>query len=312
MGDKRLIEIGGHKLMLSIDDIRQMRGLSSTDIEKLIQTYFSVRDRREQVAEDKRRSAEKEAEEKRKYEKFIASTDKWHLTNYFSEVNNASAKSAYRVSDAEIVRRAQLAKPSQIPNTVTGFSNWVFSLYIEESSPRSLADGKLAEHLIAQRRHGTELIELRKALLRRIPLTSMRDWELLDRDPLDDSAPALTISQLAINGRPLWGLPDLVLRNVRTREIMIIERKTVGESVIVPSDGWPNLRAQLWAYGHIDKYQNAPRIILIGEIWWRRNEFGMIYIRPSKIIRWDFGDRSFYDQNARLFELYKFSSAATQ
>jgi hypothetical protein len=49
----------------------------------------------------------------------------------------------------------------------------------------------------------------------------------------------------------MFGKPDLVFREKRSGRILIVEIKATEADIY--ADGWPNLRAQLWAYSKIDQ-----------------------------------------------------------
>jgi len=133
---------------------------------------------------------------------------------------------------------------------VTDFTKWVWTLcYLQLPNPSSLARGKHIERSIAR---------LAKP-------SDNPDWELVYRDPLECAPAPLKISSLTFNDEPLWGAPDLVYRNKVTGELIIVERKASDKKI--PVNGWPNLKAQLWAYSHIYDFKSAPVISLIGEVW---------------------------------------------
>jgi hypothetical protein len=92
--------------------------------------------------------------------------------------------------------------------------------------------------------------------------------------------------------------PDLVYRNRTTGELVIVERKASDKPI--PVNGWPNLRAQLWAYSHIDNFKSAPTISLIGEVW------DMVEGRLTRraVLRWAQADKEFDAENMELFSLY--------
>lgn len=182
---------------------------------------------------------------------------------------------------AEIVDKIESLKRSKGVR-VTDFTKWVMSLYLRAPSPSSLVRGKHVERSVAR---------LAKA-------SDNPDWELVYRDPLECLPTALKISSLTLNGEPFWGAPDLVYRNRTTGELIIVERKASDKPI--PRNGWPNLRAQLWAYGHIDNFKSAPVITLIGEIW------DMVEGRLTRraVLRWSQADKEFDAENMELFSLY--------
>ncbi|MGH8728467.1 MAG: hypothetical protein ACREV9_09975 [Burkholderiales bacterium] len=196
----------------------------------------------------------------------------------------------YRFSHTELLRmaRSSLLKQRKRPaqNRVTDFTGWIYDLiYGPQRSPELLTEGKRGEQAVAR-------------IKRRLPLRSHSDWEPIYSDPLDGKPEALEISLLTINGSPLYGAPDYVFRNKTTGTIMIVEIKVSDRELW--SDGWPNLRAQLWAYGHIDRFLNSTRdIVLVGEIW------GRTQISLRQTLRWHLSDAKFCESNEQLFDIYQ-------
>lgn len=66
----------------------------------------------------------------------------------------------------------------------------------------------------------------------------------------------------------------------------------------IPDGGWPNLRAQLWAYSKIDKWAQSSDILLVGEIWGSTEG-----LRLRRAMRWQPLDLE--EENIQLFELYR-------
>jgi hypothetical protein len=165
---------------------------------------------------------------------------------------------------------------------VTDFTKWIMSLYLGSPNPSSLARGKHIERSVARLAKPSDNPE----------------WELIYRDPLECAPIPLKISSLTLNGEPFWGAPDIVYRNRTSGELLIVERKASDKSI--PANGWPNLRAQLWAYSHIDDFKDAPAITLIGEIW------GMVdgQLTRRAVLRWSQDDKEFDEENMELFSLY--------
>jgi hypothetical protein len=188
-------------------------------------------------------------------------------------------------------------------NRVTDFSSWIFEAMHGPSSAESLAAGKRGERAVA---------EFKRRLFREWPLAkAYADWELIACDPLFDEPVPLRISQLRVNNSPLYGMPDYAFLNKRTATVLVIEIKTrklpLGWTLeSEPSDGWPNLRAQLWAYGHIDEFRDiATTILLVGEIWRESYDGSRRTYEPLNTYRWNLRDEHFYSQNQELFEIYQ-------
>ena len=179
---------------------------------------------------------------------------------------------------------AKLRQPVSKGNRVTDFTRWIYSLYRGRPDAQALQNGKVVERQVA-------------AHLGSVPEST--DWQLIYQDPLDRLPEAKRISALVVDGKPMWGAPDLVFRNRASGAITIVERKASNRDI--PRDGWPNLRAQLWAYAHIDDWAGVENINLVGEVW----GFSGSRVFLRKVFRWDIDDDAFYDPNARLFDAYQ-------
>lgn len=188
----------------------------------------------------------------------------------------------FRHSPEYLTMMARQYPPSIPKRTVSGFGSWIMSLYLRKESKTALEKGKEVERSIARLARPLE----------------KSNWRLVYRDPLDEKPSPHRISNLTISGEPMLGAPDLVYENIESKELVIVERKSSNH--VVPIDGWPNLKAQLWAYGHIDNFQSASSIRLVGEIWGHDGE----KIDRTHICSWDLCDPNFYQSNLSLFQLY--------
>lgn len=195
-----------------------------------------------------------------------------------------SALGRYRHKHNDLLRLArQLPRTKPVGNRVTDFTSWIYSLYTPPPTHNQLQVGKNIEREIA------------KSM---IDAPASENWELIFEDPLDGSASVYEISSLKIHEQPLIGIPDLVFREKRSGKILILERKV--SNADIPSDGWPNLKAQLWCYGQIDAFINAPSVLLVGEVW----GFGRKGINVRHTYNWTLDDPEFRQTNAQLFDLY--------
>lgn len=197
---------------------------------------------------------------------------------------DTSAENQYKTPHASLIEAARRIPPWTPRGRVTDFSDWVFRLY-NTSNYQSLARGAAAEREIA---------------LRRIPrLTHNERWKLI-YDGMGEKAQVdpCAISNLSINGRAIYGSPDLVFRDKKEQRILILELKATTVPSI-PSDGWPNLRAQLWAYSQIDRWADAKEISLVAEIW------GVHRLKVRKVIGWRTDDVKFQSENRELWEIYQ-------
>jgi hypothetical protein len=172
---------------------------------------------------------------------------------------------------------------------VTDFTNWIGRHYREDSNEISMLEGKRTERKIEG---------LKKKKRELDPPSSHKEWKLIFRDPPGEKPKSFIISALTIDDKPIWGAPDLVFKHKDTGEIVIIERKSTTREI--PSDGWPDLRAQLWTYGHIDEFVDAKKISLVGEVWWVNMGIPLI----KRTLRWDRKDAVFNIQNRELFKLF--------
>lgn len=189
----------------------------------------------------------------------------------------------YRYTHDRLLWLAKQRNPEKTGNRVTDFSGWVFSLYRPKPTKGTLSNGQRVEREIAARF---------------APPPTHSGWELIYQDPLSDERVVKIISNLRVRGQPLKGVPDVVFREKKTGRILIVERKASNREI--PTDGWPNLRAQLWAYAQIDDWANAPEVLLVGEIW----GFTGTKVYPRAVRRWVYGEPQFERQNAELFGLY--------
>ena len=156
--------------------------------------------------------------------------------------------SNYRVDDETIAERAPRLQISR--NTVTEFTSKVFELY-NSSSLSAQAEGKKQELTMDNVRRG-------------LPIADVPNYKLLYKDEGKESK-IYSISKLHVNARPLRGKPDLIFSNTQKNEVLIVERKFTRAGI--PQNGWPNLRAQLWAYAQIDDLKGYNKIHLRAEVW---------------------------------------------
>lgn len=195
---------------------------------------------------------------------------------------DATRGQPYRISHRGLVERAKLRAPASTDATVTGFTDWLFRLYMPQRDYEALKRGARFEREIARKR---------------VQLPSHGNWNLVFDGMNGSNVSALRIAGLAINGAAIWGKPDLVFREKKTGRILIVEIKV--SECDIPSDGWPNMRAQLWAYSQIDQWQDAPEILLASEVW--SYKYG---VRRRKTIRFSARDAVLHAQNRELFDIY--------
>lgn len=187
-----------------------------------------------------------------------------------------------------LLARAKDWPPQNPKNTVSSFSGWVFGLYVR-SSRASMQQGKETEFAIEQ--------QARFNRFTKQPNPISPEYELDFADPLDSSCKGFRISSLTLNGRPLFGIPDIVYREKTTGKILIVERKSTGSQPAA----WPNLKVQLWCYGQIDKWKSAPKVQLVGAIY-ELAKYDLNH--ATQIGPWDRNDKSFDAECRQLFERF--------
>lgn len=274
MDPKKLISLGGSSgKMLNYDELK--RALNESEIQdkklrdNILEQYFPDRF----FAEEKAHALE-------------SARRRWaacfqHQDHFLQP---------YRYDFGSVLKRAQRQgvnkRKNQPQNRVTDFFGWIFQLIYGVSDSANLREGKLVERIVQKIK---------------IPLTSNdSDWEWFYGDPLSAKPEPLKISLLTVKDSPMYGAPDYVFINKKTETALIVEVKV--SSAELPSDGWPNLRAQLWAYGYIDAIQHVKNIILIGEVWVRID--GNM-VRRRRTYRWSLDDPQFCKENEQLFALYQ-------
>lgn len=169
---------------------------------------------------------------------------------------------------------------------VTDFTDWLFDIHTKDRNPDSIARGIALEPLIEKKRLASDKF---------LENYSHSQWKLDYRGMSENPDPALKISSLRVNQQCLWGRPDLVFKHKKSGEFLILEIKVT--NFTPPDGGWPNLRAQLWAYSHADKFAVAPRIFLASEVWRDDLTEGCPIIMPLH-------DEMWRNQNEELFRIY--------
>lgn len=167
----------------------------------------------------------------------------------------------YRVQHEDLIERVRRKnrRPTNQERTVSAFAEWVMSQYAPTRNMESMWAGQLGERAVVDRR------AFNRRVKRDVPRNESGGWRLVFDGIRGAVTEPFTIPSLTVNGAPLLGLPDLVFKERKTDRILIVELKV--SPAILPSDGWPNLRAQLWAYSRIAKWAKAPEVLLAGEVW---------------------------------------------
>jgi len=206
-------------------------------------------------------------------------------------------------SHEELVKIAKENIPRESHNSVSSFTSWVFNLSHSRNSNKkyAFAFGRAAEE---------ELLKERKKNRDRI--RRFRDGSVkmgrtvFFEDDLSNTQKPFKICSLRINGKPLMGRPDLVMRDDKINEFEIYEIKATRTKRHIPSSGWPNLITQLWCYSWINKFLQASDVKLIGAIY--KEKKGELYtnnlVHHQRTPRWNKSDTDIHDQCLELFEIY--------
>lgn len=174
------------------------------------------------------------------------------------------ASGPFRIVPEAFLRVARANRPTSPKATVSGFSSWVHSLYAPPTNPINLQVGRESEKLIFDRRR--KILSQNAGFWR----SDGPNWVLIHNGLMtaEDNTSRLTafeIPQLTVRGHPVLGCPDLIYQNKKTRQIYLVEIKFSRQPI--PSNLWPDIWAQLWAYAQIPECLAAPEVATVGEIW---------------------------------------------
>ena len=189
--------------------------------------------------------------------------------------------------------------------TASGFADWVFREthphYIDSRKDKASRRERLAR---GKRTHLDIELFLRHEWTKSY-FGKNRDagWSLYFCDNKQHPDRIFEASNLTIDDQPLKCVPDLVLVEDRSAEVLIIERKTTFvDEIRIPKAGWPNVEAQLWCYSHIDEFSDAPKVHLVGQLWTRmdRGVISLCHRHPA----WMRGDQPHESRCRQWFENY--------
>ena len=150
-------------------------------------------------------------------------------------------------------------------NTPSAFSDWVFNQdnpnYIPE--PRHKIDYLMRQ---GERDH-KKIDEIRRRYSELIFDSSCEaNWDVIYVDDGTDKE-VLKASMLRHSGRVFKCKPDLVLAG-KNNTYLVVERKTTTrEEKEIPPEGWQNHLAQLWCYGHLDRFDKNDVVYLALEYY---------------------------------------------
>jgi hypothetical protein len=152
------------------------------------------------------------------------------------------------------------------PNFVSSFSGWVLNADKGNGNINQLKRGNKLEKSLSKKLKYDSISS--EEDYRRIKYEFLdNDWVLEYEDISLKNRRAFKISSLEFNGKPFYGRPDVVYRNIKTNDRIIVEIKNTGTyNNSIPDGGWFNLQCQLWSYSWIDNFIDSPNIFLYGDI----------------------------------------------
>jgi hypothetical protein len=212
--------------------------------------------------------------------------------------------SPFRIESSELLTASGKIRAGRDKSYVTTFSDWVFSTYsvtnlsADELEFRAKEEVTIdKDRLLDWKRSQEEQLDKHRGSY--IEEVANDGWSVIYKHFGSHEADALRISALKLNnGSCMYGKPDIVLHHKKTRKFLLVEVKST-RMIYVPSDGWPNLRAQLWAYSKADIFEEASDVILGAEVYFHQKIGSAL---PEK--RRFNNDQAFQDENSRLFARY--------
>lgn len=171
------------------------------------------------------------------------------------------------------------------------FSDWVYRL--EHSVPPTSTPNK-AGFLTQARRNVSNVLD-------RLVDGEVAEWNLVSCDDGTAGSPIYESKILYFDGKPIKIRPDAVFKK-KTEDLWVIfEYKIPTPGIVVPSEGWPSLAAQLWSYCWAGPWARSPNVLLVGVIFdWNGVEatLGKIWPRTMKT------DRDLSNSCKRLFQAW--------
>ncbi len=233
--------------------------------------------------------------------------DPWPLweTKYHEAYRRYHSR-PFHIQPEAFLLAASKKPPARREATVSAFAHWVHSLYAPESSAATLSEAKLSE---------VEIFELRSRraswIMNLTELPPDSGWKLehcglmtnltVDRDDTSPS-PSYVIPTLSVDGRPLRASPDLLFVNAVTDQSVIVEIKFSNKPL--PSNFWPDLWAQLWAYSKIPHLAKSSQISVVGEVWGEMYERDKTVLKLRKVLQRDPRSPAFERFFSSLFKTY--------
>ncbi len=174
----------------------------------------------------------------------------------------------------------------------TAFADWIF--WQLNPTHRPTARGDSSQKMKWSGEYGHEQIERLRLWLQRDRRVGMHferpgAWCPIYVDSPDRPEQRNFIaSRLTVNGQSLKGRPDVVLQNEVTKAVIILERKvTQGNPERIPQSGYANHLCQLWCYGCMDAWNEAPYVMLVLQYWhrdWKKSTWANVYhVAPVRL-----------------------------
>ncbi|MDE4125199.1 ribonuclease E inhibitor RraB [Phaeobacter gallaeciensis] len=206
----------------------------------------------------------------------------FEASNGWASKKNSNSSPSFQLIPSEFVKFAIRRRPSSPGPTASNFSQWLYSLYASAfGDAQDRDEGKAAEEFILEERQRAYAATDSKTMR-----SHFSDWRLQFNGlhMAQGIRPNFyTIKDLRVRGEPLRVLPDLVYRNNRTGEVIIVEIKH--SQMDIPSNLWPNIWGQLWCYAQIEEFRDAPKVTVVGEVWgdqwYSRGQVRYVYLRAS-------------------------------
>lgn len=225
-------------------------------------------------------------------------------SNGWADKKGACKSGPFQIVPSEFIKIARRRCPNDPEPTVSGFSQWLYSLYSnvygrDEDKER----GELAEPLILQERKKAFVATDYKMMRDKFP-----GWRLKHNGMKTDQSDRpnyFGIRELLVNGTPLRACPDLIYENTITGARLIVEVKH--SYMTIPDNLWPNIWGQLWCYSQMRDIVEAPAVTVVGEVWGDKTYYGCseryVYLRAS--VRRDPRAPAFDRFFRTLFDIYR-------
>jgi hypothetical protein len=193
--------------------------------------------------------------------------------------------SPFHIGASDFLQLARSHPPSKRGQTVSDFTSWIYSLYTSRPDSLALQYGLKMEQSIFRER--SRLIADKV-----FTWIEPSAWEMLHNGlrisgTTATRVPSLEVPDLRVDGCSIHASPDLIYVHKTTRAVLLIEIKF--SLARIPTNLWPNVWAQLWAYSKIPILQSSSNISAVAEVWAERFEQShsksrgaTIYLRATK------------------------------